>query len=208
MKSNEEFIAGIYEKAANYVEKDKKTEVPAWRMPALRIAAAVAVCIGLAGMGALVLRHGSRAGVGQPGNDGIALLSETSEENEQSIGLVNYRMLPEQEEMQLTGTVESIDKGERVLWVLLESWGKAAEALEAEAVQGTLAAIQWNMEESIPAEIAVGTKLMAAGEVGTYGNMDSERFGMTQLTLTDIAKLWIWIEKESNYKKYNSEEQE
>lgn len=205
MKSNEEFIAGIYEKAANYVETDKKVKMRTWQMSALRIAAAAAVCIGLAGIGALVLRHGN--GTEQPGNNGIALLSENfgENENEQNMGPANYRMLPKQEEMQLTGTVESIDEREGVLWVLLESWGKAAEVLEPEAEQGVLAAIRWNIEESIPAEIAVGTKLMAAGEAGTYGNMDSERFGVAQLTLEDIAKLWIWIEKENNYKKYNSE---
>lgn len=205
MKSNEEFIAGIYEKAANYVEKDKKTGMHTWRMSALRIAAAAAVCIGLAGIGTLVLRHGTGTGVGQPENDGIALMSETSEENGQNMGPANYRMMPEQEEMKLTGTVESVDEKERVLWVLLESWGKAAGTLVSEDVQGTLAAIKWEIAESIPAEIATGTKLMAAGEAGTYGNMDSERFGMEQLTLTDIAKLWIWIEKENSYKKYNSE---
>lgn len=204
MKSNEEFIAGIYEKAANYVEKDKKTETHIWRISALRIAAAAAVCVGLAG-GALALHHGIGNGTEQPGNDGIALMSETSGETGQNVGPANYRMIPEQEEMQLTGTIESIDERERVLWVLLDSWGKAAETLEPEAMQGTLAAIQWDITEGIPAELVVGTKLMAAGEAGTYGNMDSERFGMTQLTLTDIAKLWIWIEKENNYKKYNSE---
>ena len=50
MKSNEEFIAGIYEKAAAYTEeKETKIIQVNWTARATRIAAMLVVCIGLAG---------------------------------------------------------------------------------------------------------------------------------------------------------------
>lgn len=207
MKSKEEFIAGIYEKAANYAEEEKKTKAYAWKTAALRIAAAAVVCVSLAGISVAALWHGN--GVKPPkGDDGIALLSETSGENGQPLDSVNRRMLPEPEEVTLTGTLESVDEKERVFWVFLESWGGVAEESRQEAAQGTLAAIRWDIPEGIPSGLSAGTELMAAGEAGIYGGAKSERYGMAQLTLTDMTKLWIWMEEENTYKNYNSEGQE
>ena len=80
MKSNEEFIAGIYEKAAAYTEEKETKIIPiTWTARATRIAAMIAVCIGLAGVGSFMMDNGS---VGAPGtmptdeDYGIALSSE------------------------------------------------------------------------------------------------------------------------------------
>lgn len=190
MKSKEEFIAGIYEKAADYAEEEKKTKAYTWKTAALRIAAAAVICVSLAGISAAVLWHGNGTKPLKE-DDGIALFSEFSGE---SPNPANYRMLPEQEEVLLTGTLESLDETEGILWVHLET--------------GELAAIAWGIPEKFPAKLSAGTKLMAAGEAGIYGGVRSERDGMAQLTLTDMTKLWIWMEEEHTYKNYNNEGQE
>lgn len=212
MKSNEEFIAGIYEKAANYVEKEKKTEAYRWKTAALRIAAAAALCTCLAGLSAAALWHGN--GTEPPkGNDGIALFSNFSEEDD-APNPASYRMLPEQEQVMLTGTLESIDEQEGILWVLLESWDETSETAAehakttAEPEVGAVAAIVWNILEEIPTELVAGTRLMAAGEAGTYGGAELARYGAAQLTLTDKASLWLWIEEENTYKNVGSKGQE
>ena len=85
MKSNEEFIAGIYEKAAAYTEEKETNLIRVnWVAKATRIAAMAAVCLGLTGIGSLVLGNGNNAPsqVPQPANEdyGIALTSETEDD--------------------------------------------------------------------------------------------------------------------------------
>ena len=193
MKSKEEFIAGIYEKAANYAEEEKKTKAYAWKPAALRIAAAAVICVSLAGISAAAVWHGNGAKPPE-GNDGIALFSAVSEEDNNAPNPIDYRMLPVQQEVLLTGILESVDETEGILWIHLET--------------GELAAIAWGILEEFPANLSAGTKLMAAGETGIYGGAKSERYGTTQLTLTDMTNLWIWMEEEHTYKNYNSEGQE
>ena len=56
MKSNEEFIAGIYEKAAVYKEENKTKIIRVdFAAKAARIAAMVVLCLGLAGVGTMTL---------------------------------------------------------------------------------------------------------------------------------------------------------
>ena len=58
MKSNEEFIAGIYEKAATYTEeKETKIVKVNYAARAIKIAAMLAVCVGLAGVGTMTLER-------------------------------------------------------------------------------------------------------------------------------------------------------
>lgn len=211
MKSKEEFIAGIYEKAANYAEEEKKTKSPVW---AFRMAAAAAVlCVVLAGFGATALRHGN--GTTPPdGNDGITLFSDVPGE-EDGVNPANFRMLPEQGEIRLAGTLDSVDAQEGILWILLEFWDETSmskaeyeEKFKTKPEIGALAAIAWDLPEAFPEELAIGTRLMAAGEAGTYGGGEAARYGAAQLVLSDSAKLWIWAEEENAYQNMNSEGQE
>ncbi|MGN0506180.1 MAG: hypothetical protein ACI4FZ_06435 [Lachnospiraceae bacterium] len=203
MKSNEEFIAGIYEKAANYTEKEEKKEKFIYKASVLRIAAMVVICVGLAGIGILTLSERTDDSTNpSEENPGAVSLSQFSEENNGNSATIQYRMLPTEESALFTGTVESVDTEETIIWIQLEFEGEVPEEQKKES----LIAVQWNVTKEIPAEIAAGMKLKVAGTVGTYNNTKSERFGSTQLTVTDAAMLWIWIEEENSYRNYSSEE--
>ena len=203
MKSDEEFIAGIYEKAANYTENEEKREKLIYKTSVLRVVAMFAVCVGLAGIGIFTL-SGRTDDNTNPSEEtpGVAMLSEFSEESNKNPAAIQYRMLPTEESALFTGTVESVNTKENIIWIQLDFSGEVPE----EQTKESLIAVQWNVTKEIPAEIAAGTKLKAAGTVGTYDNTDSERFGRTQLTVTDAAMLWIWIEEENSYRNYSSEE--
>lgn len=173
MKSNEEFIAGIYEKAAVYTEeKETKIVKVNWVARATRIAAMAAVCIGLAGVGSLILGKGNNipSQVPQPGNEdyGIALTSETGDDME---GAMQFRIGPEAETVTITGVVESVDAAEKRITV---------EVLADESV----ITIKWDLLEPISEAIAAGVQLSVTGILSEYN-------GCTELVLTDIANLEI-----------------
>lgn len=189
MKSNEEFIAGIYEKAAAYTE-EKETKVVKVSVvaKATRIAAMAAICIGLAGVGALVLSRGNNQNPGgvseQAGEDyGIALTSETSDELN---GAMQFRIGPVAELVTFTGVVEAIDAEENRIWLKLE-FDETAPA----DTMGSVVCIKWDMLEKINEEIVIGTRLTATGALSQYENEASECNGCAELVLTSMENLEI-----------------
>lgn len=173
MKSNEEFIAGIYEKAAVYTEeKETKIIKVNWVAKATRIAAMAAVCIGLAGIGSLVLGKGNNvpSQVPQPGNEnyGIALSSETGDDLGNAAQL---RIGPEAETATFTGVVENVDAEEKRITVRLLS-------------VDSVVIIKWDLIEPISEAVTAGTQLSVTGTLSEYN-------GFTELVLTDIANLEI-----------------
>ena len=173
MKSNEEFIAGIYEKAAVYTEEKETNVIKVNRVTkATRIAAMAAVCIGLAGIGSLVLGNGNNtpSQVPQPASEdyGIALTSET-EDDFGDIALL--RVGPEAETVTFTGVVESVDAGEKRILVKLFS-------------DESMVYIKWDMLEPVSEEITAGVELSATGVMSEYN-------GCAELIVTDVANLEI-----------------
>jgi len=187
MKSNEEFIAGIYEKAAVYKEETKIIKVN-WTARATRIAAMLVVCIGLAGVSSFMMDNGNNGVPGevpQPGNEdyGIALSSELGEEVG---GAAQFRMVPVAETVTFTGVVESIDTEENRIWLKLVFDESAP--LYAE---GSVVCIRWDMLAPISEEITVGATLTATGSLSKYENEMSEQNGCAELVLSDVANLEI-----------------
>ena len=196
MKSNEEFIAGIYEKAAVYTE-EKETNVIRvnWVNKAARIAAMIAVCIGLAGVGSLVLGNGnepvpSKVPMPSAENYGIALTSETGDDavwtgQDEMIGSpAQLRIGPTMENVTFTGEVTSIDEEEKRIWLTL-----IFDETAPDNTVGSVVCIRWDMLEPISEEISVGTTLTATGALSTYENEASEQNGCAELVLTDAANL-------------------
>ena len=153
-----------------------------------RIAALVAVCIGLAGVGTMVL--GREAGE-QPGevpnpameNYGIALTSELDGGAE---GAIQFRRTPVAETGTFHGVVTEIDTDEKRIWLQL-FFEEAAPV----STEGSLVCIRWDMLEHISEEITIGTELTASGILSMYENADSEFYGCAELVLTDKANLEI-----------------
>ncbi len=195
MKSNEEFIAGIYKKAAVYTEEKQSTikKVSASSY-VIRIAATIAVCIGLASVGNFVWNQN---GEHIQKENGITLLSETGEESI-GPGVAIHRMGPIQDYAVLTGTVESIEEQEKLIWLKLE--------FTEEVQEDTLVAIRFDILEEISKDICIGKKLMVSGVLGIYDKEDSEKFGLTQLTVNDLANVWVWIEETQIYRNKDGEE--
>lgn len=193
MKSNEEFIAGIYEKAAVYTEeKEVKIGKMNWVVKATRIAAMAAVCIGLAGVGTLVFGNGNNlipkeTPAPADGNSGIALTSEFGEdEGEAANGAAQFRIGPTTETVTFTGVVEEIDEEESRIWIRL-----VFDETAPLWAEGSMVCIKWDMLEQINEEIAIGMKLTATGVLSQYANEASEHNGCAELVLTDLANLEI-----------------
>lgn len=189
MKSNEEFIAGIYEKAAVYTEEKETNKMQARKQTVAkitRIAAMAAVCLGLAGAGALVLgRNGAQNGTPEQTaeNYGVAMLSL---EEEPAGPSAQSRMTPVAETVTFTGVVESIETEENRIWLRL-TFDETAPA----SAEGSVVCIKWDMLEKMSEEIAVGTSLTASGALSMYENEASEYNGCAELILTDMANLEI-----------------
>jgi hypothetical protein len=183
MKSNEEFIAGIYEKAAVYTEeKETKIIKTNWVAKATRIAAMAAVCIGLAGVGILTLdKNGTDSQTGE--NYGIALTSETDESNG---GVAQLRTGPVMASVTFTGEVERIDEEENRIWIKL-----IFDESAPEHVEGSMVCIKWDVLEKIGEKIAVGNQITATGALSEYVNEASVHNGCAELVLTDMANLII-----------------
>lgn len=189
MKSNEEFIAGIYEKAAAYTEeKETKVIKVNFAARAAKIAAMVVLCVGLTGVGVLTL--GRNSGDNQnttpaqvDENYGIALTSETGDELS---GAAQFRMMPVAETVTFTGVVEEIDAEENRIWLRLKFDETAPDNAE-----GSVVCIKWDMLEKISEKIAVGTEITATGALSQYENEASEHNGCAELVLTDMENFEI-----------------
>ena len=193
MKSNEEFIAGIYEKAATYTEeKETKIIKVNWVAKATRIAAMAAVCIGLAGVGTLVLGNGGNSVPKETpspadSNYGIALTSELDENlGEAAEGAAQFRVGPVAETVTFTGVVERIAVEENRIWVTLV-FDETAPAY----TEGSVVCIKWDMLEPISETIVAGATLTATGSLSKYENETSAHNGCAELVLTDLANLEI-----------------
>jgi len=206
MKSNEEFIAGIYEKAACYTEEKKIIKVN-FTSRAVKIAAMFAVCLGLAGAGSMALSRGTTGGNGSQ-EHGIALLSEEGGDaipQEQPLPrTAEHRMGMTMDRAEFTGTVENIDTTERIVWITLEFTEDGTGAVP----ETTYVAVRWDMLEEIPSGLCPGTRVIAAGALTTYKNAESERFGAAQVVLTEAKDLWIWSADAGNYVNLNGEERQ
>ncbi len=204
MKSNEEFIAGIYEKAAVYTEENKaESYEAASRKRSLakitRIAAMAAVCIGLAGVSTLVFgKSGNSDGTTEQAaeNYGIALTAEQGEEAGSAV--MQFRMTPVAETVTFTGVVESVDTEERRVWLRLEF----DETAPADYETGSMVCIRWDMLEEISPELKVGVRIQATGALSMYEKEGSEYNGCAELVLTDTASLWQWIEEINDFRNY------
>ena len=195
MKSNEEFIAGIYKKAAVYTEeKENIVKKVSVSYRAMKMVAMLVVCVGLVSIANVVLNQDNQ----QIKEDyGIALLSETGEQGAEP-GVAFYRMGPAQQYATFKGIVESINEQEKIVWIKLEF----TEEMQDEAI----VAVRFDVLEEIGTKICVGTKMIVSGVLGTYENEESKRFGLTQLTVNDLANVWLWTEEIGNYKNKNGEE--
>lgn len=187
MKSNEEFIAGIYEKAAAYTEEKETKIIPiTWTARATRIAAMIAVCIGLAGVSSFMMDNKSMAVPEKtPANEdyGIALSSELGEVSD---GAIQFRMGPVAETVTFTGVVESVDTEENRIWLNL-LFDESAPLF----AEGSIACIRWDVLEPISEDITEGTTVTATGALSAYENEASEQNGCAELVLTDVANLEI-----------------
>ena len=195
MKSNEEFIAGIYKKAEIYTEEKeniiKKVSIPSRVM---KMAAMIVVCVGLVSVANVVLQQENK---NTTQDYGIALLSETGEQAIEP-GVAFHRMGPAQEYATFKGTVESIEEQEKIVWLKLEF----TEERQDEAI----VAVRFDILEDIDTEIYVGKKLIVSGVLGTYENEQSKRFGLTQLTVNNLTNVWLWIEETEIYQNKDGEQ--
>ena len=197
MKSNEEFIAGIYEKAAVYTEeKETKNIRIVWFSKAARVAAMAAVCLGLTGIGSLVLGNGnnavpSKTPLPSAESYGIALTSETDDatwlgEDNATGSKALLRVGPVAETVTFHGVVTGMDKAENRIWLTLIFDETAPDNIEESVV-----CIKWDVLEPIREEISVGTTLSVTGALSMYENEASEYNGCAELVLTDLANLEI-----------------
>lgn len=194
MKSNEEFIAGIYEKAAVYKEEKKENIIKvnsSYR--AMKMVAMLAVCVGLVSLANIVLHQENK----QTEEYGISLLSET-EEQIGEVGVAFHRSGSAQEFATFTGTVESIEENKKLIWLKLEF----TEEMQEDAI----VAVRFDILEDISADICVGKKMIVSGALGTYEKEESKRFGFTQLTVNSLANVWFWIEETQNYQNKDGEQ--
>ena len=197
MKSNEEFIAGIYEKAASYTE-EKETKIIRVNFvaKATKIAAMFAVCLGLAGVGMMTL--GGQGKTPQGGNDGIALLSEDREQTPDQIP--EPRILPELS--YLDGEVEEMDAEHGIVIIRLRDMTKEESYVEERA----LATVCFDLKEgqtelfdklNIGMQIKVGGTTVSKQAGTTYGL--SEASATVVLLVTRRQDFYVWSEESEKY---------
>lgn len=180
MKSNEEFIAGIYEKAATYTEEKENNIVKINGVAkATRIVAMAAVCIGLAGIGTLVLGNPKTANEDQS-SYGIALTSEEGET------MAQFRRGDVAETVTHTGVVKQVDEAQRRIWLEL-----VADASLPNQVEGSIVCIKWDLLETITKEVEIGVTVTVTGVLSEYVNETSEYHGCTEVILSDLENLQV-----------------
>ena len=187
MKSNEEFIAGIYEKAASYTE-EKETKIIRvnFAARAMKIAAMFVVCLGLAGVGAMML-----PGIGQTpqgGNEGIALLS-----GEDVPSLVpEPRILPEIS--YLDGEVEKIDAENMVVFLRLRNMAEEATT----ASERALVVVRFAEGVDVIEHLATGMQIKAGGTTFESGYLTPDGAYLL-LLVTREQDFFVWSEESKQY---------
>ncbi|MBE5950930.1 MAG: hypothetical protein E7260_04950 [Lachnospiraceae bacterium] len=187
MKSNEEFIAGIYEKAASYTE-EKETKIIRvnFAARAMKVAAMFAVCLGLAGVGAMTL--GNSGKTPQGGNEGIALSSEDNV----PFAVPEPRILPELSYMD--GEVESIDADHNVVFLRLRDMNME----ETPASERALVVVRFAEGVELIDKLCTGMQIEVGGATfeSGYLTVDGE---YTLLLVTREQDFFVWSEKSEKY---------
>lgn len=187
MKSNEEFIAGIYEKAASYTE-EKKTNIIRvnFAARAMKIAAMFVVCLGLAGVGMMTL--GNSGETPQNGNDGIALLSE----GEMPFSVPEPRVLPELS--YLDGEVEAVDAEHRIVFLRLCDMNTEVTSTSKPA----LVVVRFGEGVDVIDKLCVGMQIKVGGVTFENG-YQTETGGYTLLMITREQDFFVWSEESEKY---------
>lgn len=189
MKSNEEFIAGIYEKAASYTE-EKETKIIRvnFAARAMKVAAMFAVCLGLAGAGVMTLGNVGRGQNPNGANDGIALSSE----DETPFQIPEPRLIPELS--YADGEVESVDTEHGVVFLRLRDMNKE----ETPAEERALIAVRFAEGVDIIGNLSIGMQVKAGGATFEEG-YQTENGGYTVLLVTREQDFFVWSEESMNY---------
>ena len=187
MKSNEEFIAGIYEKAASYTE-EKETKIIRVNFAArtMKIAAVFAVCLGLAGVGVMTL--GGNGQTPEGGNAGISLLSENGEPFE----IPEPRILPELS--YLDGEVERIDTENNVVFLRLRNMAEEATP----ASERALVVVRFDEGVNVIDKLSTGIQIKVGGATFENGYL-TETGSYTLLFVTREQDFFVWSEELKDY---------
>ncbi len=187
MKSNEEFIAGIYEKAASYTEENETKIIRVnFAARTTKIAAMFVVCLGLAGVGVMTLENYNQTPQG--GNEGIALLSEEGDD----LGNPEPRILPELS--YLDGEVESIDTEHNLIFLRLRDMS----AEEVPALERAMVVVRFAEGVNVIEKLRLGMQIKVGG--ATFeGGYQTEEGGYTLLMVTREQDFFVWSEESEKY---------
>lgn len=198
MKSNEEFIAGIYEKAASYTE-EKETKIIRvnFAARAMQIAAMFVVCLGLAGVGVMTL--GNSGGTPQGGNEGVSLFSE----DDMPFAVPEPRIIPELSYMD--GEVEVIDAENNVVFLRLRNMDEEETSADTRA----LVVVRFGEGVKLIDKLCTGMQIKVGGAAfeDGYLTVDGE---YTLLLVTREQDFFVWSEESREYARpdYISDENE
>ena len=187
MKSNEEFIAGIYEKAASYTEENNTKILRVnFAARAAKIAAMFAVCLGLAGVGAVTL--GNSGNTPQGGNDGIALSSDEGT----PFQIPEPRVLPELR--YLDGEVETVDAENKMIFLRVQNMENEETSDGAEM----RVAVRFAEGVDLIDKLCKGMQIKVGGAAfeGGYLTPDSE---YTLLLVTREQDFFVWSQESETY---------
>ena len=189
MKSNEEFIAGIYAKAASYTE-EKNTNIIRVNFTArvMKMAAMFAVCLGLAGVGVMTLGNSGSGQTPDGGNEGIELSSLDGEPFE----IPMPRTMPELSYVE--GEVEAIDKNHGLFFLRLRD--KNAE--EIPATERELVVIRFAEGIDLIDNVSVGMQMKTGGATIASGYV-TEHKEYTLLLVTREQDFFVWSEESKTY---------
>jgi len=189
MKSNEEFIAGIYEKAASYTE-EKETNIIRvnFAARAMKIAAMFVVCLGLAGIGIMTLGTAGRGQTPDGSNDGIALSSE----DDTPFQIPEPRLIPELS--YVDGEVESIDAEHEVVFVRLRDMNRE----ETPAEERALVVVRFAEGVDVIENLSIGMQIKAGGATFEEGYQTQDG-GYMVLLVTREQDFFVWSEESFNY---------
>lgn len=214
MKSNEEFIAGIYEKASRYVEaeqtekteKTKKTEkgknLIFFGNYVVRLAAMLVLCAGIAGVGVIAFFGNKHDDIGN-GEIGINIVQMSETEGQSPVKV--QRFLSDDETDNIIGIVADIDTEKKLIIVKLQ----ADDNTPAVSTTG-ISQYSYNDDGKIVICLADLADIISNISIGTKikveGNDDDLAQGINEksITLTDLSALWIWKDDVGNYINYRN----
>lgn len=227
MKSNEEFIAGIYEKASRYVEVEQKQQTepkehmePKKHMESkehmepkgrklffygnyvVRLAAMLVLCAGITWVGVIAFfgnKHDDTA-TGEKGID-IVRMSETEGQSPVKV----QRFLSDDETDNIIGIVADIDTEKKLIIVKLQTDDKTPAVSTTGISQysynddGKIVICLTDLADII-SNISIGTKIKVEGNDEDL----AQGINKKSITLTDLSSLWIWKDDIGNYINYRN----